>query len=184
LVDIDENLFSSMPTNLHGACCYSRPQCHFHRPLSTFDTKYSNAQLRRSLWNLRALMSMGLMQSRAERAHVYVVSAGINSKHSEFLDDMGNSSRVVAAYTLDDRFPADIDVRGEGTIAAGLVAGRTYGVAKAATVHSVKVFRDDSVQYSTPEEEVVKALHWILVRPTVQRVGLASGPCMLLAEEA
>ena len=107
------------------------------------------------------------MQSLGEGANIYIISAGVNAGHADFASASGTAgSRVVAAHTVDAGSPADVDVRGEGTLAAGLAAGAAYGVAKAATVHSVKVFRDDSVEYSTPEAAVVEGLNFVAVRPS------------------
>jgi hypothetical protein len=115
------------------------------------------------------------------------VSAGVNGLHQDFLTADGSQSRVVAAFSLDPRSPADIDVRGEGTLAAGVAAGRLHGVAKQARIHSVKVFRDDMVSYSTRETDVVRGLQWIVVRfqsrattPDSFLMGMGCFPCFIL----
>jgi subtilisin family serine protease len=103
------------------------------------------------------------MQDMANDVNVYIISSGVNAYHEDFLTADGTKSRVVAAYTVDPASPASIDIRGEGTLAAGLVAGRSQGVAKGATVHSVKVFRDDTA-YAVPKQDVIDALAWVKAR--------------------
>lgn len=105
------------------------------------------------------------LQNYADNVNIYIVSAGINSVHADFRGINGEqASRVKAAYTVDPASPADIDIRGEGTIAAAAAAGAVYGVAKGATLHSVKVFRDDVADYTAPTQDVLDGLSWILVR--------------------
>lgn len=67
------------------------------------------------------------------------------------------------SYTVDPGSPADVDIRGEGTIAAAAAAGSLYGVAKRATLHSVKVFRDDVLDYTAPRQDVLDGLSWVVV---------------------
>ena len=76
-----------------------------------------------SVWR-KADAIRGHSQTQGEGANIYVVSAGVNAGHSEFLAPGGAGSRVVAAYSVDQRLSfADVDLRGEGTAAAGLAAG-------------------------------------------------------------
>lgn len=95
--------------------------------------------------------------------NIYIVSAGVNGAHVDFRGVSNDTSRVKAAYTVDPGSPADIDIRGEGTIAAASAAGAIHGVAKSATIHSVKVFRDDVLDYTAPRQDVLDGLAWIMV---------------------
>jgi len=65
--------------------------------------------------------------------HVYIVDTGIDSDHPEF------TGRVGAGYDFvnDDTNPEDCE--GHGTHCAGLALGTTWGVAKGATLHGVRV---------------------------------------------
>jgi subtilisin family serine protease len=128
-------------------------------------------------WHLDRLDQRGpaldgafLAAARGAGAHVYVLAAGVNAAHDEFLDEGGAGSRVCAAYTFDGAQAAGIDARGEGTLAAGLAAGRVSGVAKAAAVHSVKVVADGG-PYEASEAAVLAGARWIAVRAS----GLATG---------
>ena len=38
-------------------------------------------------------------------------------------------------------------------------------MAKGATIHSVKVFRDDVSAYAAPEADVLTGVQWVVVRP-------------------
>lgn len=109
-------------------------------------------------------------QNKADNVNIYVVSAGVNGAHIDFRAmDRDQASRVVPAYTVDPASPADVDIRGEGTIAAAAAAGAVHGVAKGATLHSVKVFRDDVVHYTAPRQDVLDGLSWVVVRQQTDR---------------
>ena len=58
---------------------------------------------------------------------------GINPYHEEFTDASGNS-RVSTAYSYDTTQYDDCN--GHGTHITGTMAGRHYGLAKDATIHS------------------------------------------------
>lgn len=70
--------------------------------------------------------------SAGRGARVYVIDTGIRVSHQEF------GGRAVWGANFIDGSP-DTDEDGHGTHVAGVVAGRTYGVAKQATVVAVKV---------------------------------------------
>ncbi|KAK5992574.1 Alkaline protease 1 [Cladobotryum mycophilum] len=66
----------------------------------------------------------------------YIVDTGILATHKEF------EGRASVAYTA---FPGDlVDSVGHGTHVAGTIGGKTFGVAKKATILSVKVFQGTS----------------------------------------
>ncbi|KAJ6450362.1 subtilisin-like serine protease [Mycena sanguinolenta] len=67
---------------------------------------------------------------------VYVIDTGINIRHPEF---EGRAEWGLTALDND----VDEDKNGHGTHCAGIIASRTYGVAKAATVIAVKVLGSD-----------------------------------------
>lgn len=103
------------------------------------------------------------MQSNGTGVNIYVVSGGVHKWHQDFTTEDGQS-RVVPAHSVHHASPADIDIRGEGTAAAGAAAGLLSGVAKGATVHSVKVFRDETPDFTAPTQDVLDGLSWIHVR--------------------
>jgi subtilisin family serine protease len=63
--------------------------------------------------------------------HVYVIDTGIRFDHEEL---EGRASKSYDAFGGDGS-----DCDGHGTAVASLIGGRTYGVAKQATLHSVRV---------------------------------------------
>jgi subtilisin family serine protease len=65
--------------------------------------------------------------------HVYVVDSGIRWTHSEF------EGRALSGRDFVDDDNAAQDCHGHGTHVAGTIAGKTYGVAKKATVVAVRV---------------------------------------------
>ena len=65
--------------------------------------------------------------------HVFVLDTGLYGGHSDFDRRLGQGTSV-----LDPKQPWQ-DCDGHGTHVAGTVAGRVHGMAKEATLHSVKV---------------------------------------------
>ena len=65
--------------------------------------------------------------------NVYVFDTGIRSTHVEF------EGRVVASFSAFSDGYGTEDCNGHGSHVAGTVGGRTYGVAKKATLHAIRV---------------------------------------------
>jgi serine protease len=73
--------------------------------------------------------------SDGQMVDVYVVDSGIRSTHNDF----GGRVDLGASFsTIDDGLGTE-DCLGHGTHVAGIIAGATYGVAKQATLHPVRV---------------------------------------------
>lgn len=86
--------------------------------------------------------------------HIYFVDSGIYEHHDEFDGRLGNGvSRISWSWGAD---PYN-DPYGHGTAVASVGAGETYGIAKEATIHSVRV-ADDSTSYCS---DVADGLEWI-----------------------
>jgi hypothetical protein len=66
---------------------------------------------------------------------VYVIDTGIRTTHREFLNAQGTSSRASVGHSFID---GEDYCGGHGTHVAGIVGGRTYGVAKDANLVSVR----------------------------------------------
>ena len=99
--------------------------------------------------------------------HIYVLDTGIIRTHTEFALP-GGGHRVGTGFNLvpgEASWNTDDDV-GHGTHVASIAAGRRFGVAKAATLHPVRVFKNGNAQLST----VVSGVNWItgnVQRPAV-----------------
>jgi len=93
--------------------------------------------------------------------HVYVLDTGVRTTHDDF------EGRAIPTLDYGDGFGKNCkatdqrcaaDRNGHGTHTAGTVGGRTYGVAKDATIHAVKILADDGRgQISW----IVGAMDWI-----------------------
>ncbi|QRW06000.1 Serine protease [Ceratobasidium sp. AG-Ba] len=67
--------------------------------------------------------------------NVYLLSTGINSRHVDF----GSRARQGAIF---GKYHAE-DVNGNGTFVAGIIGGKRFGIAKTASIISVKVIGDN-----------------------------------------
>jgi subtilisin family serine protease len=65
--------------------------------------------------------------------NIYIIDSGIRASHREF------GGRVLSAFTVVDDGNGTGDCAGHGTSVAGAAGGGTYGVAKGATLWSVRV---------------------------------------------
>jgi serine protease len=88
-------------------------------------------------------------------AVVYILDTGINFAHTEF------EGRALSGYDFIDLDTDASDCSGHGTHVAGTVAGKTVGVAKGATVVSVRVL---NCQGSGEYSQVIAGLDWVAGR--------------------
>lgn len=85
---------------------------------------------------------------------VYVIDTGIDINHPEF------EGRAKWGYNAADGF-GDIDGNGHGTHVAGTVGGKTYGVARKATLYAVKVLSDEGWGYGS---WILEGMEWVRQR--------------------
>jgi subtilisin family serine protease len=100
--------------------------------------------------------------------HVYVIDSGIRFSHSEF------GGRAVPGFTAYDDGNGSDDCRGHGTHVAGLIGGATYGAAKGATLHSVRVLDCEGSGYVS---DLIAGIDWVTanhVKPAVANISLAT----------
>ncbi|CAN8068427.1 unnamed protein product [Agarophyton chilense] len=89
---------------------------------------------------------------------VYILDSGIRTSHSEFLAENG-PSRVIQGVDLVDRKNVFSDETGHGTHVAAIVGGRSFGVAKNATLVSVRVIDRNGRGYTS---RLIEGLQWTM----------------------
>jgi subtilisin family serine protease len=77
--------------------------------------------------------SPGIFSGTGRNVNVYVIDTGIDTSHPEF------EGRAISLFNHADD-DSTVDCSGHGTHVAGIINSKTYGVAKQATVLSVRVF--------------------------------------------
>lgn len=103
---------------------------------------------------------------------VYILDTGIRSSHVEFAGRV-DTSNAFTAFAWDG--VGTEDCNGHGTLVAGSVAGSTYGVAKWATLHPVRVA--DCGGYATVST-VVAGVNWVTSQRVVSRKVPVLGPAV------
>jgi subtilisin family serine protease len=140
-------------------------------PVTAADTQQS------ATWGLdridqRALPLSGTYTSASTGAGVsaYVIDSGVLSAHAEF------GGRVAQGWTAISDGLGTGDCNGHGTHVAGTIAGKTYGVAKAATVVPVRVLDCSGSGFNS---DVIAGLEWVAANhqagmPAVANLSLGS----------
>ncbi len=113
-------------------------------------------------------------------SHVYIIDTGINSTHNDFTGRVGESRNFVSPAGLlfgnSNTNPNDFeDCNGHGTHVAGTAAGSTYGIAKAATVHGIRVL---DCQGAGSTASVIAGIDWVATNhqaPAVANLSLGGG---------
>lgn len=101
--------------------------------------------------------------------HAYIIDTGIRASHSEF------TGRTGAGFDFVDNDSDPTDCNGHGTHVAGTVAGTTYGLAKGATVHGVRVL---DCAGSGTYAGVIAGIDWVTANhqsPAVANMSLGGG---------
>ncbi|HKU03649.1 MAG TPA: S8 family serine peptidase, partial [Arthrobacter sp.] len=122
-------------------------------PVTVADTQQSPP------WGLdridqRALPLSGTFTPTASGAGVstYVIDTGVLAENTDF------GGRVAPGWTAIADGRGSSDCNGHGTHVAGIIAGKTYGVAKSATVVPVRALGCDGSGY---DSDVIAGLDWI-----------------------
>lgn len=110
---------------------------------------------------------------------VYVMDTGIRMSHSQF------GGRAISGYDFIDNDSDASDCHGHGTHVAGSVGGSTYGVAKGATLRSVRVLDCNGSGYYSV---IIAGVDWATAHhkpgaPAVANMSL-SGPASSALDQA
>jgi serine protease len=109
--------------------------------------------------------------------NVYIIDSGVRVSHQDF------QGRAVSGVDLVDGDGNANDCNGHGTHVAGTVAGLTFGVAKSARIHAVRVLDCEGAgQYS----DVIAGVEWVTTNHTAPAVANMSlgGPISQALESA
>ena len=101
--------------------------------------------------------------------HVYIIDTGIRTTHSEF------GGRASGAFNAVADTNGTNDCNGHGTHVSGTVGGATYGVAKAVTLHAVRVL---GCTGSGSTSGVIAGIDWVTknhISPAVANMSLGGG---------
>jgi len=115
------------------------------------------------------LNSTYIYDTTASNVHAYIVDTGVLGSHAEFSGRMGNG------YTAITDANGTSDCNGHGTHVAGTVGGTTYGVAKQAIIHPVRVL---GCTGSGTNSGVIAGMDWVVanhVKPAVANMSLGGG---------
>ncbi|MBI4409065.1 MAG: S8 family serine peptidase [Gemmatimonadetes bacterium] len=100
-----------------------------------------------------------------QEVHLYIVDSGVRGGHQEWTYSRIGNSAAFIKWSWDPS--PTIDQLGHGTAVAGAAAGSRIGVAKAATIHSVRIDDGDRGAY---ESDIIAGLDWVAanyIRPAV-----------------
>jgi subtilisin family serine protease len=108
--------------------------------------------------------------------HAYVLDTGIRVTHAEF------GGRASIGFDAVNDGQNGSDCHGHGTHVAGIIGGARYGVAKAVTLHSVRVLGCDG---NGTVSEVVLGIDWVTahhLNPAVVNMSIGSGASVAMDE--
>lgn len=101
--------------------------------------------------------------------HAYVIDSGLRTTHNEFSGRVGNGFSAIN----DGR--GVVDCNGHGTHVSGTIGGTTWGVAKSALIHPVRVF---GCTGGSPWSTIIAGIDWVRanhVKPAVANMSLGGG---------
>jgi subtilisin family serine protease len=96
--------------------------------------------------------------------NIYIVDSGIQTSHQDF------DGRAHGMWTWDGNYPPNQDCNGHGTAVASVAGGREYGVAKQATLWSVRINDCDTWSWVST---IVSGIDWVAghhIKPAVMNL--------------
>jgi hypothetical protein len=114
----------------------------------------------------RPLDDLFSYSSTGAGVNVYVLDTGIRITHEEF------NGRAFNAYSNVKDDHGFEDCNGHGTHVAGIIGGKTYGVAKSANLHNVRVMNCDGTALIS---QVISGIDWVTAhhaKPAVANLSL------------
>jgi subtilisin family serine protease len=116
------------------------------------------------------LDSTYIFNSTGSGVHVYVIDSGIRTTHQDF------NGRALASYDAvgGGSVPYAGDCTGHGSKVASIIGGTTYGVAKNALLHSVRVF---GCSTTTSNSAIIAGVDWVTTNrqlPAVANMSLGT----------
>ncbi|MDT7729460.1 MAG: hypothetical protein QOI21_6036 [Actinomycetota bacterium] len=109
-------------------------------------------------------------ETGAGQVTAYVIDSGIDATHPEF------EGRVEQGVNIADGSNDTSDVNGHGTHIAGIIGGKTYGIAKDVQLVPVRVL--DKEGGGTPEN-IIAGIQWVIQnarQPAVALLGIGGVP--------
>lgn len=100
--------------------------------------------------------------------HAYVIDTGVRTTHSEF------GGRAIASFDAVGDGNGGTDCNGHGTHVAAIIGGTTYGIAKSATLHSVRVLNCSG---NGNLSDVIAAVDWVSANhlgPSVANISITA----------
>lgn len=150
-------------------------------PLKLADTQVSPSQWGLDRIDQRALPLSGSYSPVASGAGVsaYVIDSGVLASHNDF------GGRVGGGWTAISDGQGTSDCNGHGTHVAGIIAGETYGVAKAASIIPVRVVDCTGSGYTS---DLIAGLDWVAANhvagtPAVANLSIG-GPVSSMVDSA
>ncbi|KAK4509377.1 uncharacterized protein ATC70_007728 [Mucor velutinosus] len=118
----------------------SKPQPYISSQVSSKNKRNIITQINVPSWGLARInrrnkddmTTYSVDESAGGGVHVYVFDSGINADHPDFA---GRASMEASFIDYED----NVDYAGHGTHVAGTIGGNSYGVAKNAILHGVKI---------------------------------------------
>lgn len=108
------------------------------------------------------------LNTTGRNVHIYILDTGIDTSHPDF---EGRAIPTLDATVVGEECKGNpmcaLDLNGHGTNVAGAAGSKTFGVAKASTLHAVKVLGDDGRGMTS---NTLAAMDWIASNAEVPAV--------------